>query len=238
MPFTLSHTAAVLPLLKNQRLSATGLVVGAMVPDFEYFLRMNVKGIYGHTLWGILYFDVPMSIALAFLFHLVAKRNLIDNLPVFLQRRFSPARHLDFVAYFKKHYVAFCISAIIGAISHIVWDGFTHQHQYFVQALPSIYEGRVFEINGAKYPLWYVLQHISTIVGGALVAWYAWKMPVDNGEFPKPRFGYWVALGVLVGAITFIRMQFPFENLANVVLVITLISSFCIGITILGLVKR
>lgn len=238
MPFTLSHSAAVLPFLNNRRLSATGLVIGAMAPDFEYFFRMNVTGIYGHTVAGVFYFDLPVSIALAFIFHLVVKRNLIDNLPVFLQCRFEVVRAFDFTSYFRCHYFAFAASTIIGAATHIVWDGFTHERQFFVQALPSIYEGRVFVINGAHYPLWYVLQHVSTAVGGILLTWYVWKMPEGEGTFPKPKLWYWIALGCMMAGITYVRMQFPFQNLANVVLVITLISSFCIGITILGLAKR
>ena len=41
MPFTFSHPAAVLPLrlLPRHWFSLTGLVIGSMVPDFEYFLR-------------------------------------------------------------------------------------------------------------------------------------------------------------------------------------------------------
>ena len=36
-----------------------------MVPDFEYFIRMNVKGIYGHTFWGLFYFDIPVALLIA-----------------------------------------------------------------------------------------------------------------------------------------------------------------------------
>jgi len=36
MPFTFSHPAIVLPLTKARlKLSATGLIVGSTIPDFE-----------------------------------------------------------------------------------------------------------------------------------------------------------------------------------------------------------
>src|SRR5690348_10905787 len=110
MPFTLSHTAAVLPFLKSRYFSATGLIAGAMAPDFEYFIRMNIQGIYGHIFWGLFYFDLPVSFAIALLFHLVAKKNLIDNLPYFFQSRFHEVREFDFVRYLKDHKMIFIVS--------------------------------------------------------------------------------------------------------------------------------
>jgi hypothetical protein len=96
MPFTPAHPAIVLLFLKAKRVSATALVIGTMAPDFEYFLRMSVNGQYGHTFFGIFYFDIPVTIALAFLFHQQIKENLINNLPVFLQQRLWQVKAFDF----------------------------------------------------------------------------------------------------------------------------------------------
>lgn len=235
MPFTLSHSAAVLPFLRTKYLSATGLIIGTMAPDFEYFFRMNVQGIYGHTIWGVFYFDIPVAIFLAFLFHSVAKRNLIDNMPLYFQKRFQTVRNLNFTEYFKSHVVIFIVSVIIGTATHIIWDGFTHQRQYFVRALPWIYEGRSVPFMGANYPLWYVLQHVSTVIGGIFVLIYVMRMkPVETPT--KPRLIYWLLLALIMAVITVIRMQIKITSEPYVVLVITLCSSFCIAITILGLV--
>jgi hypothetical protein len=235
MPFTLSHNAAVLPLLKSKHLSATGLIIGTMAPDFEYFFRMNVKGIYGHTVPGIFYFDIPVSILLAFLFHNVVKRNLIDHLPVFLQGRFKEVRELNFNEYIKTHKIVFLLSVLIGTISHIVWDGFTHERQFFVQHLPMIYKDRVVPFHGAKYPLWYALQYMSTIIGGAIVIWYILAKKPEPGIYNRPGIIYWMLLLIIVGVIVWTRMQFPIRNEPYVVAVISTCSGFCIGVTILGL---
>ena len=98
MPFTPAHPAIVLPFLKikPERVSATALVIGSIAPDFEYFFKMSVSGQHSHTLLGILYFDIPVTIGLAFLFHGVVKRNLIANLPAFFQYRFQPILQLEF----------------------------------------------------------------------------------------------------------------------------------------------
>lgn len=236
MPFTLSHSAAVVPLLRSRNFSATGLIIGSMAPDFEYFFRMNVKGIYGHTLPGIFYFDLPVAFLLAFLFHGIAKKNLIDSLPYFLQSRFREARDCDFFSYLKDHKMIFIWSAILGTVTHIIWDGFTHHKQFGVQALPMIYEGRTVGFMGVDYPLWYVLQHVSTYVGGAILIVYVLRMKPVAGILYKPVIGYWILLILMVATITCVRMQFNYGNLWYVVLAITLCSAFCISITILGLI--
>jgi hypothetical protein len=237
MPFTLSHNAAVLPLLRSKYFSATGLIIGTMAPDFEYFIRMNIQGIYGHTLPGIFYFDIPISIALAFLFHNVAKKNLIDQLPAFLQARFKEVREFNFSDYIKTHKTVFILSVILGTVTHIIWDGFTHQRQFFVTHLPQIYDGRVVPFLGVKYPLWYALQYVSTIVGGLLVVWYILWMRPEPGVYSRPRIIYWLLLLIMTAAIVVFRMQF-FDKSSQVLVgtVITSCSAFCISITILGLI--
>ena len=44
MPFTFSHPAIVLPLVRKSGhwFSATGLIIGSLTPDFEYFMRMRI----------------------------------------------------------------------------------------------------------------------------------------------------------------------------------------------------
>jgi hypothetical protein len=198
---------------------------------------MNVLGIYGHNLAGIFYFDVPIVLFLAFVFHGVVKKNLIDQLPLFLQQRFQEVRNFNFVEYFKHHKLIFIVSGIIGTVTHIVWDGFTHKKQYFVQHLPEIYEGRTFPILGVNEPLWYALQIISTIVGGLFIVVYVLMMKPQTGVFNKPRFSYWILLAVFMVLVLYIRMLFyKGTDLKYVIVVITICSSFCLGITILGLI--
>lgn len=76
MPFTFSHPAIVLPItrLPNRFVSATGLIIGSLTPDFEYFLRLNLHSAYSHTIAGVFWFDLPLGIILAFLFHLIVKK--------------------------------------------------------------------------------------------------------------------------------------------------------------------
>lgn len=52
MPFTFSHPSIVLPLtyLPKKWISLTGIVIGSLTPDFEYFLRMKIQSTYSHTI--------------------------------------------------------------------------------------------------------------------------------------------------------------------------------------------
>ena len=89
MPFTPAHTAIILPLLRfdNRYVSSTALIIGSMAPDFEYFLKFSVDSKFSHTWSGVLYFDIPVVIFLALIFHGVVKNNLIHNLPRWLQQK-------------------------------------------------------------------------------------------------------------------------------------------------------
>lgn len=71
MPFTFSHPAIILPLTSSKRqwFSATGLVIGSMTPDFEYFIRMKVQSDFSHTLPGLLWFDLPLGLLLSFIYN-------------------------------------------------------------------------------------------------------------------------------------------------------------------------
>jgi hypothetical protein len=239
MPFTPAHAAIVLPFVKlNHRyVSATGLIAGSVAPDFEYFLKFSVDSFYSHTLLAILYFNVPMSFLLSLCFHQVIKRNLIRNLPDFLQSRFQVILETDFPAYVKKFPMAVIVSCAVGAASHIFWDGFTHAGGYFVQHL-SFYKGASLSFEGVNYPLWYALQHISTIIGLTVLCIYILLMERDKRNvYPQPMWRYWlflVLITILVTCIRFVIHPSDFE-LGN--FVVTVISGFCIGLIICGLIK-
>ncbi len=236
MPFTPAHTAIVLPFLRSRYVSATGLVIGSMAPDFEYFFKMSVNSRYSHTLAGLLYFDLPVVLLLALVFHQVVKVPLFDNLPPYLQKRFYPLRQTLFLPYLKKHGLVFIFSALAGGLSHIAWDGFTHNNGYFVTELPFIYEGVVVPLDGARYPLWYALQHISTFVGLAALLIYIIIQKPEPVSVKRPRLLYWVMVGLFTFLITGVRFGFDWSNAKIGNLVVTIISAFCLALIAMGLV--
>jgi hypothetical protein len=239
MPFTVSHAAVVLPFLRArpQLVSGTALVIGSAAPDFEYFIKMGVNSYYSHTLLAIFYFNIPITILLAFLFHGVVKKNLIENLPVYFQYRFNELKCLDFLLYFKNNYWAVIISAGMGAASHIIWDSFTHNDGFFAQRI-SLYKNIFIPFDGVRYPLFYGLQQISTYVGLLIVIIYTLSLKPDrNIQATKVSFTYWIMLIVLIVSILFLRFFLDTKTLDLGNFVVSLVSAILLSAFLCGLIN-
>jgi hypothetical protein len=238
MPFTPAHTAIVLPFLKidSRYVSATGLITGCVAPDFEYFLKFSVESIYSHTLWGIIYFNIPVSVFLAIVFHQVIKENLIANLPFFFQIRFQNMLATPFIEYIRKHPLVFVMSAAAGAWSHIFWDSFTHADGFFVLRL-SFYNNAFVPFGGVNYPLWYALQTMSTFVGLFILVVYIIFMKPQPGVIFKPVLAYWLWLVVIAGIIVMVRFVVKSSDYHLGNLIVTCIAAICLSSIICGLIK-
>lgn len=177
MPFTFSHPAIVLPLtsISHKWVSATGLIIGSMVPDFEYFLRMKVKSDYSHTLAGTFWFDLPVALVAAFVFHNIVRNCLINNLPDSFKSRIVNFHQFNWNRYFKEYWFAVISSILIGVASHIFWDSFTHIDGYFVITFPAL--NNTVEIFGFKSRVFKLLQHGSTLLGILLIVYAVFKLP-------------------------------------------------------------
>jgi hypothetical protein len=236
MPFTPAHPAIVLPFINRKFFSATGLIAGSISPDFEYFFKAQTSGVHGHTIAGLFYFDLPVCLLIAFGFHFLVKESFISNLPVFFQKRFHEVQIFDFKTYFKTQYYFFILSAMVGAGSHILWDSFTHNGTYCVKNL-SFYEGSYIPFQGAKYPLWYALQHISTFTGLTIVILYIIFLPVNKlAVVTTPRVAYWLALTLLGALFFYLRFTLFHESMRIGNIVVTSISSILLSICIVGFI--
>lgn len=190
MPFTFCHPALVLPLnyLPKQWFSLTALVVGSMTPDFEYFLRLRVSGIYSHTFSGLFWFDLPLGILIAFVFHNLVKVSLINNMTVYFKSRFVSYSEINWNNYFRQHFVIVIISMLIGIASHLLWDGFTHKHGYFTDQIPLLKQ--YVALSQWEIPVYKILQHGSTFVGFAIVFLAVNQLPVHH-FMQKTNLRYW-----------------------------------------------
>ena len=194
MPFTFAHPAAVLPMLSSNRFSWSGLILGSMIPDFEYFLRLRLLGEHGHTWWGILYFDLPLGFLLLLIFHGFVKEPLIRNSPDFLRQRWAEPASRDFWHFFRTRWFVIMYSLILGAFTHVLWDLFTHNNTVIVNNLPFL--KTQISLYFEEYPLYHLLQHASTGIGLILVVRYVLRMP-ETKVNPQRDRGFWVFIGVL-----------------------------------------
>jgi hypothetical protein len=205
MPFTFSHPAIILALayLPRRYVSLTGLVIGSLAPDFEYFLRMSLKSTYSHTIEGLFWFNLPLGLLLTFIFHNIIRNSLLDSLPTFLQSKFSVLRRLDWNSYFKKNWIVVVFSILIGASSHILWDNFTHAHSYFVRIIPLL--TNTINLFGEQIPIFRILQHLSTLIGGLVIIFVIYKLPTDKTITGKINLKYWTFFAGLTLCIIGIR---------------------------------
>jgi hypothetical protein len=152
LPFTLAHPALILPfrLLKRWRLSTCGLVAGSLVPDAANIFYPVAENRFGHQLAGIFLLDLPLALAFIFLFDRYARDLLISQQPAFLYQRLAQYRKVRID--FQTNWKIIVLSILIGILTHIFWDSFTHEHGYFTTRIPFLqsvvpYEQRLFTMH-------------------------------------------------------------------------------------------
>lgn len=206
MPFTFSHPAIVLPavLLPRGWYSLTGLVVGSVVPDFEYFLRMSMYSKHSHTLDGLIRFDLPLAIILCFIFHLLVKNPLINNLPAFLRRRLITFNTFNWINAWRSKWPVIVVSILIGASSHLLWDAFTHQTGFFVTRLDAL--NHMISFGSAKIPIFKFAQHGSTIAGATLIVLFLYHIPSSNISGSESHKLYWPIITMITALFAIIRV--------------------------------
>ncbi len=202
MPFTLSHPALVIPLssLRSRWFSDTALIIGSIVPDFEYFLRMAPFSRYSHTWKGLYWFDVPLGLILCFVFHNIVRNPLIQNAPFNLNIKLLRYQRFNWNAYYSKKWLIILVSLFIGSLSHIVWDRLAHKSYYFLSVIPGLKDSSY--IVGHPLRVYRIFQTFYSTIGLAVVLRALWKVRVDNGLTPIHKIkSYWIAVGVAAAAI-------------------------------------
>ncbi|GAA3954601.1 DUF4184 family protein [Hymenobacter algoricola] len=194
MPFTPAHPALILPLLRPCRrwLSATGLVLGAMAPDFEYFLRLRPDGIYGHTLAGIFWLDLPLIILFTALFHSLVKQPLAACLPALLRRRLGPLTRPPWPLR-RAVSAPVLLGGLVGTVSHLFWDAFTHEDGFVVLRWPAL-QVPLHLLHGS-FPIYTWLQLGSTLLGLLVILGYLLQLPTfpeRAGVPPSVRLKFWL----------------------------------------------
>ncbi len=172
MPFTFSHPAAAIPLLGPLRrfgvLSA--LIIGSMTPDLPYFVAGLPNGDRTHSLAGLFWFCLPAGFAVYFFFHRVLKQPLIALLPAGFAQRLVPWAG-GVLPVSSRSMMAVGISLWLGALTHIVWDSFTHNDGWPVQAFAPLQVPLLY-VYGSALRTYRLLQYLSTFAGLSIVGYW------------------------------------------------------------------
>ncbi|HXT40476.1 MAG TPA: DUF4184 family protein [Candidatus Angelobacter sp.] len=171
MPFPLAHPAAILPFRRwsGRWLDFSALVIGAVTPDLSYcFLtdagRYGVGG-FAHSLGGCLGFSLPVGWMLTLLFYSVGGP-LVERLPAPHREVLVPR-----CRQFPRSWHTIPLSVLIGAITHVFWDAFTHETGWFVER-SDLLQQILFTVNNRPFRVYWLLWHLSTWTGIGLVSWF------------------------------------------------------------------
>jgi hypothetical protein len=193
MPFTISHAAAAWPFEKS-KLVLSAVIVGAMAPDFDYFLNMGITGRWTHTIAGTFEFSLPAALIVLAVFHLLLKKSAVALLPERVQRRIVIEQ---FRFWPLGRFLLIVGSALAGIATHLLWDSFTHGQGWMVDRIRWLQTSHV--LWGHLWPNYKFAQHGSTVVGLMLLAlwfrgWYRSTEPVHPVE---PRLSVRVRTAVI-----------------------------------------
>ncbi len=212
----------------------SALIAGSMIPDFQYFIVMKLNGRFSHSLTGIFLFDLPAAIFVLIIFHAFVKDQLIDNLPMYINRRLQHLKAFNFFRYVKAEPIGLILCVLIGTVSHILWDGFTHNDGLFADWIPALHT--VTQIKTLPdLPVYRYLQHISTILGAAWILFAFQRMPAGESS-AKPDLRFWTLLTFFFAITFIIRSSFGIEYYGDTVVI--LVSSALVGLIIASVITR
>ena len=194
MPFTVSHIAAVLPLVRRRRglvtatdgdgddrpaaLVPSALAIGAMVPDFPALLPLGIPRDLAHSLLGAVTADLGLAVVLFAVWALVFRAALYDYAPGWLHSRMLPR-----IRWWSGSVVTSALLVVaaiaIGIATHLFVDSLTHEG-WLTALLPALLD------SVAGYPLVVWLHLLLSVVGLAILAgWIAlWvrSTPASTGS--------------------------------------------------------
>jgi hypothetical protein len=174
MPFTVSHVAAVLPFrpwLRREGLLAAA-VIGSMAPDFDLFLPLWLPREATHGRLALLTFCLPTGLVAWALFESLIRPALIAIAPDRWWSWWRQRGGTDLRSW--RTWILVAIAIVGGAVTHLVWDGFTHEGARGVAMLPVL-EAESFRVAGHAMHLYRLLQHLSSVVGLVIIAWWIWR---------------------------------------------------------------
>jgi len=182
LPFTyLSHQAPVLAVKMRWPafFDGTAMVAGSMAPDWAYALSDTPLAFDGHSIGGVVAFCVPAAVAAAWVLRRVAPV-LFAYVPSAAR---LPLRQLRALVDRRPPLVVTVASALVGAVSHVGWDLFTHPARWGPQHIawlrspsPSLLGRTVTWASALQY---------AGHVGGALVAVYLLSRILTSGSFRR-----------------------------------------------------
>ena len=172
-----------------------------MVPDTPLFFPL-LDYTQTHSLLGILTVCIPLGVSLFLLFEMICRRPLVALLPRWLCQRIAvtpqipsePKLNVQFM-----FYLGVAVSVGLGALSHQIWDAFTHVDRWGTNLVPILNSNHT--ILGHTIPGYKLFQYGSTVVGlpaGAILVWNVLRgvqQRNENAQLLNPKWK-WAATAI------------------------------------------
>jgi hypothetical protein len=167
VPFTGSHPAVVLPLLRTP-LPASALVLGSMAPDLPYYLPVPFPWP-THGAVAVVTVDLLLGGLAWALWHGLLSAPALATAPGPLRDRVAGTVPLGLASRLASvRRVALLVAAlVVGAASHVLVDEFTHPRRWGTAHIAALSE------NWGPLPGYRWLQYAGGLVGGlVLLVWF------------------------------------------------------------------
>jgi Domain of unknown function (DUF4184) len=160
MPFTLAHAVVALPF-RRSRLPAAGVAAGAMVPDLPLYAPVGATYETTHAVWAAPTVDVLLGLLLLVLWGVVLRPALLAVLPPPIAARWGRDALRPVV---PRPTPALLVAVAIGALTHVVWDAFTHPGRWGTVLVPVLRQ----TFLGVPVASW--CQYASSVLGLLVLA--------------------------------------------------------------------
>lgn len=210
MPFTPSHAVVALPFIRTPLVPAA-VAIGAMSPDLPLFVRgVGLNYSFTHTFANVLW-TAALAFVLFLIWRVLLRPAVPELTPLWVARRLpvdwsqggvTAAGRSVGIGERRGYPLLLAVSLILGVLSHIVWDQFTHEGRWGAETFP-ILDAMWGPLAGFKW-----LQHASSVGGLAIIGvWALLRMrravPRAGVEQRLPRgvrLAWWISLPVILAA--------------------------------------
>jgi hypothetical protein len=125
---------------------------------------------------------------------------------------------------------------VFGAASHIQWDGFTHKRGYFVEIMPAL--ANKIDFLNIQIPIFKILQHVSTVIGGLVITFAIYKLPIACRKTESVSAKYWMVVIGITLSVVGIRFLCGLDLRQYGNVIVTIISAGLISLTLTPLLIR
>ncbi len=129
--------------------------------------------------------------------------------------------------YFQKNWITVIISLLIGIVSHLFWDNFTHEHGYYVKQISALNE--TVAVFNFKIPYWKIAQHLSSLIGMLVIVQATFNLPKNKIQKFYSHRKYWFTSLLIIAFILIVRFSNGLHFTAYGNIIVSIISSLLIS---------